>query len=159
MGATGLHPVMEIQETLSGAKAPSPGAREIETQFGELEAATPQRVLKFADRDAAVAPSRRWPPRASTWRSWPDAPGGWPRIRCSSPADPVVAGGLARQGPVAGLAEQDGSRAGRAAGLDGGFDGPPELRAAYAVAAKGEAFAKVASFLDFRRFEPARRRG
>lgn len=52
MGATGLHPVNETQETLSGAKAPSPGAHE--AAFAELEGVAPKGLLKYSDRDAAA---------------------------------------------------------------------------------------------------------
>lgn len=53
MGATGLHPHMENSGEHTGAKAPSPRARE--AAFAELERATPKALLKYADRGVAFA--------------------------------------------------------------------------------------------------------
>jgi DNA-binding transcriptional ArsR family regulator len=145
MGATGLHPHMRTGEQ-SGDKSPSPGVREREAVFRDLEAATPRAVLKFADRDAAFAALCALADEGVDIGQLPDC------ARRMS-ADPVFRSrkfpeplhGWIAKGQWRGWLPEPAAEvaAGPATAVIGvAFAGPADLRVAV-VAAEGEAFART----------------
>jgi hypothetical protein len=152
---------MENREQ-SGAKAPSPGAREREARlragFEALEAATPKAVLKFADRDLAFAAYCELDAAGEDVAALADCArrmGEDPAFKSRKFPPPLETWLAKRQ--YRGWQAEAAARAGSApVAVADTFDGPPELRQAL-VAAKGEDFARQT--LDLCRFEagpPAR---